>query len=183
MSIDNFVRVYDNCLDQESCERMIAEIKLAKESSVMLPDSDQPDMKRKDSSFLLYDRNPSLNTSFNACLDIYVSKYCDDFPLLREYEISSFHNKMQETEVSGGYHNWHCENNQISTSSRILTWLFYLNDISEGGETELLYQSMRIKPKAGRLAIFPAYFTHAHRGNPPLSKTKYIATGWYYFTK
>jgi len=182
MSIDNFVRVYDDCLDQESCERLVNEFKLAKESSIMFADN-EPDIKRKDSSFLLHDRNGNLNADFNAILDIYVRKYCDDFPLLKEYQFGSFHNKMQETELSGGYHNWHCENNSISTSSRILTWLFYLNDVSEGGETELLYQSMRVKPKAGRLTIFPAYFTHAHRGNPPISNTKYIATGWYHLIK
>ena len=54
----------------------------------------------------------------------------------------------------------------------------YLNDVEEGGETEFLYQSRRVKPKRGRLAIWPAQFTHMHRGNPPLSGDKYVITGW-----
>ena len=28
------------------------------------------------------------------------------------------------------------------------------------------------------LLIFPASFTHTHRGNPPLGGSKYIATSW-----
>ena len=53
----------------------------------------------------------------------------------------------------------------------------YFNDINDSGETEFLYQKQKIKPKAGRVVIFPGSFTHLHRGNPPY-QTKYIATGW-----
>ena len=39
-------------------------------------------------------------------------------------------------------------------------------------------QHRRVQPKKGLLLIWPAYFTHKHRGNPPLKGEKYIATGW-----
>ena len=55
--------------------------------------------------------------------------------------------------------------------------MVYMNDVDEGGETEFLYQQKKIKPKTGRVVIFPASFTHQHRGNPPMSN-KYIITGW-----
>ena len=54
----------------------------------------------------------------------------------------------------------------------------YLNDVPAGGETEFLYQGIRIQPKKGTTIIFPAAYTHMHRGNPPLGCTKYIATTW-----
>ena len=69
----------------------------------------------------------------------------------------------------------------MRTSHRLALVLLYLNDVAEGGETEFLYQSLRIKPKKGTVIICPTDFTHTHRGNPPLSKTKYIATGWVEF--
>jgi hypothetical protein len=56
--------------------------------------------------------------------------------------------------------------------------MLYLNDVEDGGETEFLYQRMRVKPKQGTLLIWPAGFTHTHRGNPPLSNNKYVITGW-----
>ena len=54
-----------------------------------------------------------------------------------------------------------------------------MNDVEEGGELEFLHQNLRFKPRKGDFLIWPAHFTHMHRGNPPISNTKYIATGWY----
>ena len=65
-----------------------------------------------------------------------------------------------------------------SYPNRVLTYIIYLNDIEEGGETELLHKRVRIKPKTGRIVIFPAGFPYVHRGNPPLTGVKYILTSW-----
>jgi len=56
--------------------------------------------------------------------------------------------------------------------------MLYLNDNFEGGETEFIYQKDRIKPRKNRLLIWPAAYTHVHRGNPPINGDKYIITGW-----
>lgn len=60
---------------------------------------------------------------------------------------------------------------------RHLTFLWYLNDVEEGGETEF-WSKYRVKPQAGKLVLFPASWTFPHRGNVPLSNDKYIVTGW-----
>ena len=54
----------------------------------------------------------------------------------------------------------------------------YLTDDFDGGETEFLYQNLREESVAGDVIIFPAGYTHVHRGNPPLGGTKYTATSW-----
>jgi hypothetical protein len=61
---------------------------------------------------------------------------------------------------------------------RVAVYTVYLNDIEEGGETEFLYQLKRLKPKKGTICIFPAGYTHVHRGNTPFLGEKYIVTGW-----
>jgi hypothetical protein len=91
---------------------------------------------------------------------------------------SNYAFKVQKTKIGGGYHIWHYESGGRECSNRLLTWTLYLNDVKEGGETEFLYQHMRVKPEQGTLVIWPAAFTHTHRGNPPLSNEKYIVTGW-----
>ena len=90
------------------------------------------------------------------------------------------HVKLQKTPPKGGYHVWHCEADRVPHANRVLAWTVYLNDIPSGeGETEFLWQGLRVQPKAGTVSIFPASFTHTHRGNPVYSCDKYIATGWY----
>ena len=75
---------------------------------------------------------------------------------------------------------WHSENgHNHPTLTRVLAWMTYLKVPEEGGETEFLYQSKRIEPVIGRTLIWPAGFTHLHRGNPPLKGEKYYITGWF----
>jgi len=89
--------------------------------------------------------------------------------------------KFQKTVPTGGYHVWHDEHSwHPSSVNTILAWGLYLNTLSDdgGGETEFLYQSLRVKPVKGDFLLWPAHFTHMHRGNPPLKEDKYLATGW-----
>ena len=58
-----------------------------------------------------------------------------------------------------------------------------MNDIDEdgAGETEFLYQKLRVPPKENTCIIWPAGFTHPHRGNVVYgNKSKYIITGWFH---
>lgn len=87
----------------------------------------------------------------------------------------------------GNYGYWHSEvypqlpNNE--PLHRTLLFMFYLNDVAEGGQTEFYYQNKAIQPKAGRMVIAPAYFTHTHRGCVPVSDDKYILTSWVLFNR
>lgn len=60
---------------------------------------------------------------------------------------------------------------------RVLTFLWYLNNVEDGGETEF-WCSYNIKPEAGKLVLFPANWTFPHCGKTPISNDKYIITGW-----
>lgn len=109
--------------------------------------------------------------------------YMNKYPMIQSYtKHSPFYIKIQKTEKSQGFHQWHFEHNGHSDSkNRLFAWILYLNDIEMGGETEFLYQSIRVQPKKGTFVLFPAGFTHTHRGNPPLKGVKYLATGWIEF--
>ncbi len=87
----------------------------------------------------------------------------------------------------GGYHHWHSETYPRDANSetlhRVLLFMFYLNDVEVGGETSFYYQDVSISPKAGRMVIAPAYFTHTHKGHIPESNDKYIVTSWIMFQR
>ena len=59
--------------------------------------------------------------------------------------------------------------------------MIYLNELPLGeAQTEFLYQSIKLPPTQGTVVIWPAGFTHLHRGNTVYTTNKYIATGWWY---
>ena len=62
---------------------------------------------------------------------------------------------------------------------RVITYLWYLNTVEEGGETEL-WKTIKVKPEEGKLLLFPASWTFPHSGLMPKSNDKYIITGWLY---
>jgi hypothetical protein len=110
--------------------------------------------------------------------------YAEEFSVLKDGKIHGTAMKMQRTSPGGGYHVWHGEQGNGAHAERVLVYMLYLNDLSEadGGETEFLYQRTRIRPQENTMVVWPAAFTHAHRGNTVLGEqSKYIVTGWFYY--
>jgi hypothetical protein len=88
---------------------------------------------------------------------------------------------IQRTDPGEFYH-WHIDGGSHEFSARQLVAIWYLNDLGgQGGETEFQHQQVRITPQAGKLLLFPPFWTHLHRGNTLLSGHKYIATTWVVF--
>ena len=78
-----------------------------------------------------------------------------------------------------GFYEYHTERSNLNTSFRHLSFMTYLNDIKDAGETEFFYQKIKVKPEKGLTLIWGTDWTFTHRGIPSKTETKYIATGWY----
>jgi prolyl 4-hydroxylase len=83
---------------------------------------------------------------------------------------------IQKYPPGGGFKAYHFESSLSRTSNRVMVFMTYLNDCDGG--TRWLYQGVDLQPKAGLTVIWPAGFTHLHKGLVDLNKTKYIITGW-----
>lgn len=66
-------------------------------------------------------------------------------------------------------------------ANRYLVFLWYLNDVAEGGETAFVDLDLAVRPKAGRLLVFPPYWMFQHEGRPPISNDKYILSTYLLF--
>jgi hypothetical protein len=122
---------------------------------------------------IIYIINPFINV-FKECYNKYVEKYS----VLSGNTIGIVDAKIQKTSPGQGFHVWHHEHGPAQLRNRVSAFSLYLNDVSVGGETEFLHQKKRFDVVSNRLLIWPAGYTHTHRGNPPLSNDKYIITGW-----
>ncbi len=83
---------------------------------------------------------------------------------------------------TGEYYHWHIDGGSHEFADRQLVAVWYLNDVEgPGGETEFSYQQVKVKPEAGKLVLFPPFWTHEHRGVTLEKGVKYIATTWVVF--
>ncbi len=62
--------------------------------------------------------------------------------------------------------------------TRDISVVGYLNDDFTGGETYFDRQDVKVRPSAGAVLVFPAYFTHPHQSLPILRGNKYAFTSW-----
>lgn len=78
------------------------------------------------------------------------------------------------------FHN-HSDCWSYGTASRQLSIIVYLNDVTEGGGTSFEHLGTTVTPKKGRVLIFPSSFVYTHRGEAPISNSKYIVVSWLHF--
>ena len=86
--------------------------------------------------------------------------------------------RIKRYDVGQGF-DWHIDNGSTETANRVIAAQWYLNDVEEGGETEFKLSGRRIRCVEGRLLFFPVQWTLVHRGRPPRSSPKYIATTFF----
>ena len=186
----DFIGVYEDFASQEFCDSVISYFENMSDrclSHSRLENGEGDTTMRDDESVhMSYESTVTIDQTKFICKEFdrlfwcnAYADYASKYPILKDAATHSVpHLKVQRTKVGGGYHVWHFETMSTLTSHRIMAFVLYLNDVKDGGETEFLYYPRRIKPKAGTLVIFPAGYTHTHRGNQPLTNTKYILTGW-----
>ena len=200
-SKDTFIGVFDNVLEPHVCESIITEFEDAIKVTAFAPPGSpygsenhlskapgEEETRNGRRDIRLYAELFSsrivgtVNGAMQEPLRLYGDRY-HSIQLLKD-GINSTSVKLQKTEPRGGFHDWHCEVTARINSHRCLVWMLYLNDLPEGeGETEFQWQGVKLTPKAGTLVFWPPYWTHPHRGNPPYTMNKYIATGWFDLAK
>lgn len=192
----DFIGYYRNLYPAGYCEHLIKEFNRLEEGGVganrqrsenalkHVKDDYQIGIELRNHNLQRFEDKDSCDLFFHGlqvCYDDYTSKYS----ILRDDgKIRASVMKMQRTGPGGGYHVWHGEQGPGAQANRVLVYMVYLNSFEEndGGETEFLYQRTRVKPEENLMLLWPASYTHAHRGNPVLTdKYKYIVTGWFYY--
>lgn len=193
---EDFIGIYKNVYPAGYCEHLIAEFERLAESGAghnRQRSENTPKHKKNDLQLSLNFGVHTIKTfGEHASEDLFFkglqrcfNHYTEEFSILKNDNINASAMKMQRTDSGGGYHIWHSEQaSGRKNVERVLVYSLYLNDIAEtdGGETEFLYQKLRIPPKKNTMIVWPAAFTHTHRGNTVLgAESKYIVTGWFYY--
>lgn len=184
----NGIEEYPNVFEKEYCDEVIRHFEVMAERKIV-------NANKGGHSFVTDDRivfdwahtQKVFHYDFALCnyfyeqlYEVYTNQYMEKYSTLKHSKQHTAKGmNVQRTSPHQGYHAWHAEAACKSSSSRVVNYMVYLNDVPEGGETEFLYQGVKLKPETGKLVIFPTGFTFPHRGNPIYEGKKYIITGWY----
>ena len=192
ISFNSFIKVYDNTLTDEFCRDVCLKMDSDDRKELgVFGRNKKTDPNFKSSFDLrisgLFDWQEEDNVFFTTISD-FLKKYQNDIQTSTGGKFSSwdpedyFSDTGYQVKVynPGGHYDWHqdyvidCYN-----GVRELTFIWYLNDDFDEGETEF-FNGDKIIPKIGRLLIFPSSWMYVHKGCTVKNKNKYISTGWYH---
>ena len=184
------IDVFDNSLSSEVCEDIINRF--------------EADTRKFDGTVGYGDGASNIDHSLKKCTEVYISQH-DDWKDIDEIVFKEISSKMivlrdrypglanvnavndegyrvKKYENDGTeFFNWHVDQTGIAQGHKYLVFQWYLNTVEEGGETEFRLQEVKVKPVQGRLACFPPFWTHEHRGLAPVSGPKYVLCSWITF--
>ena len=190
----DFIGVFSDVYPDGFCEHLIAEFDRSQTlgAGTDRQNSEGAEKHRKDDyqifcngkniNFEPFESRNTVDFFFDG-LQRCFEEYSNEYSVIKNIDVNSREMKMQKTSKGGGYHVWHAEQGNGDQARRGLVYMLYLNSlpIEANGETEFLYQQRRINPVENTMVLWPAAFTHAHRGNPVYGEnSKYIITGWFY---
>jgi len=185
ITTDYYIYSIKNSLSKPLCEEIISrfEVEQKKGDGMTFAGLDK---EIKDTTDFHLSLNPDgwrdidkvLSNELSKALLDYSKHLNKDIKILYYGEVRDLGFQIQKYEKGVGKYVFH-NDGYIYTGNekRILTYLWYLNDIEEGGETSF-YEKGKIIPEQGKLVIFPSCWTYPHSGLMPISHDKYIITGW-----
>jgi hypothetical protein len=185
LRLADLIRVYDNALEPEFCARVVELFQADPEHQFRRPGQDTW------TEYLITHRPESawkaveqvFLKSMHTALKDYSARpgarmLAMKFP--RAFE----HLKIKRYGPSAGQGDHfprHVDAFDARTSVRVLAFLWYLNDVAEGGETDFPVLGTRVAPRRGRLMVMPPMWMYEHGGLPPRSGDKYIVTSYLNF--
>jgi len=178
---DPYIKIYENALSNDLCKEIIKTFDANSEKHIdgtIFRGIDKTIKNTKEMYFCEKCLNHFDHYLFES-LNIHLEKY------LKEHKwtflnMTDSGYQIQKYIANEGFYSFHSDtrteliNNKLS--NRVITFLWYLNDVEKGGET--LFTNLKIKPKTGSLLFFPSTWTYIHSGTMPISNDKYIITGW-----
>ena len=185
----DFIGIYDNAISSYNCKEIIKwfETEPLRRGTVMYEDgSGTIDTRVKSDWEVDPHKTIFTNMSFvdKIIIDALIKhtrSYRESYPdvdNIDPWNVSDVYN-IQKYDPGDGYYNLHCENCNEATLYRVLAWMIYLNNVTDKGGTYFSSYDKTLEAKEGRLVIWPAHFTHQHKGVISKTQTKYIATGWF----
>ena len=190
VSNSDYFGIYDNALSEYECKLLIDLFEKSRQQpgKIFFKGSSHASVNydhKKDTELIetKFSNGTQISNIVNCQLIKCIEYYKKDYPELiynAPWKYEDPYNFQKYDGEDEGYKTWHCEHGPGKSSERIMAWMFYLNDAKCG--TEFLNYPT-VQAKRGRCVIWPAFWTHVHKGQLPNIGLKYILTGWISFVE
>jgi hypothetical protein len=192
--MDNFIKVYDNAIDEDSCNMLIGKFETYEDQHEVVRQAERDEAISFKQINLVTHREEWKSVAAGAMemFQDYVLRYIYDckikpkqWPTTYGYEAIRI-----KRYLNNDYDRFdpHVDVMNYETARRFLAFFVYLNDVDEGGETVFLsinrpgtYIPIKIKAETGRLLIFPPTWQYYHTGLKPVSSNKYLMNSYCHY--
>ena len=191
--MDNYIRVYDDVIDEESCQKLIEKFEdsIKDFQTVHLDDGDNA-ISFKQITLIEHEDWKSVQQGMLELFQDYIMHYNIDCKLMSKQWPATYGYEAIRIKryLANDYDRFdpHVDVLDYETARRFLAFFIYLNDVEEGGETEFVnidkpgtYIPYKIKPKRGRLLMFPPTWQYYHAGLKPVSGKKYLLQSYCHY--
>jgi hypothetical protein len=180
--LSELVKVYDDALPGDVCDRII---KIFDNSGPAITRRHVPGTKTFDE--LVIDGSPAWvehNLVLEKLKEKWLAQYKHDCPGLfpATHDFEAFRIKRYRPEENDEFRE-HVDGYDLVSCKRFLVCFWYLNDVEEGGETVFTRLNIKVKPRRGRLIMFPPFWMYEHCALPPASGRKYIISTYFLFNE
>lgn len=184
-TLDEFVKVYDDDLQPAFCRQLIQGFEQTRARHFRNGQGVRQGLE--DSAWTELDigalADPAFLGFFRQRIDLALERYNRDIGLTIAVPARPRTDRLiLKRYRPGGEERFQPHFDSIDgVAARYLVFLWYLNDVQEGGETEFCDIGIRVSARTGRLLVFPPYWMFQHAGLPPVSGDKYILSTYLMF--
>lgn len=183
----HYVRWYDNALPADMCDGLVAGFEQMQQAQEANGRGVRPGLEGSKWTELNLSRlaDPAMKGYFVNLIDQYLARYNAEIGISLPIPPS---NRTADLIIKR-YAADQVEQFQphfdaiFDRCHRYMVFLWYLNDVEEGGETRFVDLDFAVQARKGRLLMFPPFWMYQHAGMPPVSNAKYIVSTYLLFEK
>ena len=183
IELNDFIHIYDDVLDSSMCDSLIEIFESHSDKQERIEKNNTPNFTQFNltENIQLSNKAEQIHKFLIVKVFEYKKKYyefVDSRCFPSEHAFEQFRIKRYLNDGNDMF-NTHVDVTDYESSRRFLSFLWYLNDVDDGGET--IFADLEIKPKTGRMIVFPPLWMFPHTGKPPIGNSKYILSTYLHY--
>lgn len=174
--LEDYIKVYENVLTADQCEILTLVFDMSKHTQKV-----ENEVINFTELNLNQHHAPIIKNLVKVTQDT-LTMYKGDVPETKYFPRNTLaleEFRIKRYNVGGEQFKQHVDVGNHNSARRFLSFLYYLNDVDDGGETQ--FDGLTIKPRCGSVLVFPPTWQYPHAGLPVRSGPKYIMSTYLHY--